>query len=153
MCIRDSQYRVFDISDVLVSILPLALWLWRIGNYINKELLWYTPYSGPLAIIENGISYFPSPLLQAFLEWILLLSIMQLYRLYENRTIRIPWYASGLFLIGYGLLRIFAEFFRLPDAHIGYLLSTDWLTLGMIYSTPMVVGGIALFYFANIYRK
>ncbi len=31
-----------------------------------------------------------------------------------------------------------SEFFRLPDEHIGYILGTDWLTLGMIYTLPLI---------------
>lgn len=141
---RRYHYRLFDISDVLVTILPLALWLGRIGNAINQELLGYSPYSGPFAVIKNGVSYFPSPLLQAFLEGIVLLSIMLLYRHYEQKSGRTPWRASAIFLIGYGILRIFAELFRTPDAHIGYLAGTEWMTLGMIYSIPMILAGVIL---------
>lgn len=93
------RYRLFDISDPLVSILPLALGLGRIGNYINGELLGFPGYTGPFAIGENGISYFPSSLLQAFFEGILLLLIMQLWRIYEQKNGRKPGYGSALFLI------------------------------------------------------
>ncbi len=136
------RYKLYDLSDPLVSILPLALWLWRIGNYLNKELLWYTPYHGPFPMIVNNISHFPSPLFQAFLEGIILLSIMQLYRWYEWKHRRMPWFASALFLISYAFLRIIAENFRLPDEHIWYLFGTQWMTLGMIYSIPMLWFGI-----------
>jgi phosphatidylglycerol---prolipoprotein diacylglyceryl transferase len=139
------RYRLYDISDPLVAILPIALGLGRIGNYINSELLGYSPYSGPFAMIRDGISHFPSPLFQAFLEWIILLSAMQYFRWCEKKMGRVPWYASALFLIGYAFLRIFAEFFRLPDAHVGYLLSTGWLTLGMVYTLPMIVLGIWIY--------
>ena len=40
------------------------------------------------------------------------------------------------------LSRIFVEFFREPDQQLGYLLGTDWLTMGMILSSPMVLAGI-----------
>lgn len=39
------KYNVFDVSDPIVTILPLALGLGRIGNYINQELLGFFPYS------------------------------------------------------------------------------------------------------------
>lgn len=133
------RYRLYDLSDTLVSILPIALWLGRIGNYLNNELFWYSPYSWPFPMFVNNIAHFPSPLFQAFLEWVILLVIMQSYRWYESRYGRRPGYASGIFLIGYAILRIFAEKFRLPDENIGYLFSTDWLTLGMLYSIPMIL--------------
>ena len=133
-------YRLFDISDPLVSILPIALGLGRIGNYINGELLGFSPYEWPWKIVEKWISHFPSTLLEAFLEGIVLLMIMQWARIYEQKNGRSPWRASLIFLWGYGVFRIFAEFLRLPDVHIGYLFWTDWVTLGMLYTLPMIIG-------------
>ncbi len=144
------RYRLYALSDILVSILPIALWLGRIGNYLNDELLWYSPYSWIFPMIQNGIAHFPSPLFQAFLEWIILLTIMQCYRWYEAIHGRKPGYASAIFLIGYALLRILAERFRLPDENIWYLFSTDWLTLGMLYSIPMIAGGVIILIFNNL---
>ena len=48
---------------------------------------------------------------------------------------------SGAFLAGYGLSRIFIEFFREPDVQLGYLAG-GWLTMGMVLSTPMVLFGV-----------
>ena len=146
-------YRIFDISDVLVSILPIALGLGRMGNYINGELLWYTPYTWAFAIIRDRTSYFPSTLLEAGLEGIFLLILMQLYRLWEGRNNRIPGISSAIFLLWYGLVRIVSEFFRLPDIHIGYLFDTDWMTLGMIYTLPMIIGGIYILYYSLVFSR
>jgi len=41
------------------------------------------------------------------------------------------------------------EFIRLPDAHIGYLLNTDWLTKGIVLSVPMIIFGIGFIIFAH----
>jgi phosphatidylglycerol:prolipoprotein diacylglycerol transferase len=49
---------------------------------------------------------------------------------------------TGVFVIGYALSRIFVEFFREPDAQLGYLLGTNWLTMGMVLSSPMILLGI-----------
>ncbi|MGD8384650.1 MAG: prolipoprotein diacylglyceryl transferase, partial [Lysobacterales bacterium] len=48
-----------------------------------------------------------------------------------------------LFLIGYGCFRIFAEFFRQPDAQLGFL-AMHWLTMGMLLSVPMVIAGLVI---------
>jgi phosphatidylglycerol:prolipoprotein diacylglycerol transferase len=48
---------------------------------------------------------------------------------------------SALFLLFYGLFRSIVEFFRVPDAHIGYL-AFDWLTMGHLLSLPMLLLGI-----------
>jgi phosphatidylglycerol---prolipoprotein diacylglyceryl transferase len=143
------RYKLFDVSDPLVSILPLALGLGRIGNYINHELLGFPGYTGLFAIREKGISYFPSSLLQAFFEGIILLVIMQLWRMYEKKNGRKPGYGSALFLLGYWFLRIIAEGFRLPDSHIGYIFGTEWITLGMVYSIPMIIWGIIVLLYAQ----
>ena len=57
---------------------------------------------------------------------------------------------TGLVLFCYGCFRFFVEFYRLPDAHIGYL-AFDWLTMGQLLSLPMIVLGAFLFFIA--YRK
>lgn len=145
-------YKLFDISDPLVTILPIGLGLWRIGNLINKELLGFYPYDWPLAVIKNGVWYFPSPLFEAIFEGIILFFIMIGWSYWEkqkSKKWRLPWYASSIFLIGYGIFRIISEMFRLPDAQIWYLLGTQWITLGMIYSIPMIVIGIGVMLYAK----
>jgi len=52
-----------------------------------------------------------------------------------------PRFVGGAFIFGYGVARIIVEFFRQPDAHIGYLAG-GWLTMGMILSLPMVLIGL-----------
>jgi phosphatidylglycerol:prolipoprotein diacylglycerol transferase len=52
-----------------------------------------------------------------------------------------PGFVAGLFVTGYGLSRIFAEYFREPDAQLGYLAG-GWLTMGMVLSLPMVLAGL-----------
>jgi phosphatidylglycerol:prolipoprotein diacylglycerol transferase len=39
------------------------------------------------------------------------------------------------------------EWVRLPDANIGYLLG-DWLTMGMLLTTPMIFIGAVLMIYA-----
>jgi phosphatidylglycerol:prolipoprotein diacylglycerol transferase len=56
---------------------------------------------------------------------------------------------SGYFLMLYGMARTGVEFIRLPDAHIGYLLNTDWLTKGIVLSVPMIIFGIGFIIFAH----
>jgi phosphatidylglycerol:prolipoprotein diacylglycerol transferase len=51
---------------------------------------------------------------------------------------------SGLFLLGYGTFRFAVEFFREPDAHLGFLF-LDWVTMGQLLSLPMIVAGCVFF--------
>jgi phosphatidylglycerol---prolipoprotein diacylglyceryl transferase len=56
---------------------------------------------------------------------------------------------SGCFLLFYGIARTAVELIRLPDAHIGYLLGTDWLTRGIVLSLPMIIVGMVLLLMAK----
>lgn len=147
----------FQISDPLAIIIPVALWLGRLGNFINQELLWYFPYYWPWAMIKEGVSYFPSPLLEMILEWIFLFALMLFsalkfwYFQQKDQYHRITsGYLSAIFLIWYGFMRLIAEQFRLPDSHIWYVFGTSWITLGMIYTTPLLlVWTFILIFFRN----
>jgi phosphatidylglycerol:prolipoprotein diacylglycerol transferase len=139
---RKYSYRFFDITDTLAVCVPVALGLGRIGNWINGELPWYAGYTWLLAMKIGDISYFPSPVLQAFLEGIVLTSIMMI--IWKTWVSRRAWFLSGCFLVWYALVRLIAENYRLPDEHIGYLFSTSWITLGMIYTLPLMLAGIII---------
>lgn len=61
--------------------------------------------------------------------------------IYRFGKLGTPGFVGGAWVIGYSAARIFVEFFREPDAHIGYIVG-DWLTMGMILSLPMIVIGL-----------
>lgn len=131
---------LLQVSDEVIAIIPIGLMLGRIGNYINSELYGYANYTGPFAMMHDGIPHFPSPLLEALLEWVFLLIFLQ-YLQKKN-----PTYGtlSAVFLIGYGIIRFCIEFFRLPDTQIGYLFGSSWFTMGQLLSLPMIALGIIL---------
>lgn len=162
----NKKYNVWflKLADELCYTLPIALFFWRIWNYINKELLWYTPYDWPLAMYINSVWHFPSPLLEAFLEWILLFIILYYARKIKqnnNKGFKIkffkPWWYSllpknnwqiaALFLIFYAIFRLFVEiFFRMPDTQIWYIF---WfLTMWEILTIPMLI--IWTYYFIKL---
>ncbi|MDD5770298.1 MAG: prolipoprotein diacylglyceryl transferase [Candidatus Gracilibacteria bacterium] len=138
---RNYKINFWKIIDELAVIVPIGLGAGRIGNYLNKELLGFTNYTGPLAIEKSGIYYFPSPLLESFLEGFLLLII--LYFINKNKSFL--GQTSVYFLIFYSLFRIFVEsFFRTPDIQIGYIFG--FLTMGEILSLPMLGLGMFLLF-------
>jgi len=140
MILFSKKYKInfFKLADQITLVLPIWLWLWRIWNYLNKELLWFSPYYWPLNINWR----FPSPLLEMFLEWIVLFIILNLIYIkkripFTNKQLKTGQIAS-LFLILYWIFRIFVEaFFRMPDDFIGYIWW--YFTLWEIYSLPMVI--------------
>lgn len=137
------KYRVnfWKIIDELAVIVPVGIGLGRIGNYLNKELLWYANYTGIFTVEKNGVYYFPSPLLEAFLEWFVLLVLLY----FINKYKKFFGQTSAFFLIGYSFFRIFVEiFFRTPDIHIGYIF---WFfTMGILLSIPMFLLWIILLF-------
>ena len=54
---------------------------------------------------------------------------------------------SGVFMISYGSFRFITEFFRTPDAHLGFI-AFDWMTMGQLLSLPMIVVGVVLYWLA-----
>lgn len=54
---------------------------------------------------------------------------------------------SALFMFCYGSFRFVTEFFRIPDAHLGFI-AFDWLTMGQILSIPMILFGVVVFIIA-----
>lgn len=131
----------FKIVDEITLLVPIWLFFWRIWNYLNKELLGF-PYEWFLAVEKAWNYYFPSPLLEAFLEWIILFLI--LIFVYKKRTYYGQIWAS--FLIWYWVFRTIVElFFREPDSQIWYIFS--FFTLWSLLSIPMIIIWLFLSYF------
>jgi len=158
---RRTGRNFWQVSDFVAPLVPLGLGLGRLGNFIGGEL-WGRMSDVPWAMIfANSIeaggwqsaelraawatgaldafARHPSQLYQALLEGLVLAIVLLVY----SRKKRPDAAVSGLFLCGYGLFRFVVEFFREPDAHIGYLAG-QWLTMGMLLSLPMLLGGLAL---------
>ena len=141
---KKNKISLFALSDEIAAVVPVWLLFWRIWNYLNKELLGYSDYFWPLAVKVWNISYFPSPLLEALLEWLILFLLLNYIYLRK----KFHWQIAALFLIFYWVFRILIEvFFRTPDSHIGYIL--PYISLGTLYSLPMCIAGIILYYYAK----
>ncbi|MEO0498355.1 MAG: prolipoprotein diacylglyceryl transferase [Pseudomonadota bacterium] len=141
---RSKHVPATALVDVVSSVAPIGLFFGRIANFINAEL-WGRTTDAPWGVVfPNGgpLPRHPSQLYEAVLEGLLLFVILQLVIWLANGLKR-PLLIGGLFFAGYGAARIFVEFFRLPDADIGYLFG-GWLTMGMVLSVPMLVIGLAV---------
>ena len=101
----------------------------------------FIDYAGPLCYSARH----PSQLYEMLLEGILLFIALWLISARPRPYMTV----SGYFLLLYGLARSSVEFIRLPDAHIGYLLNTDWLTRGIVLSLPMIIVGLILLVLAK----
>lgn len=140
---RRNAISFWSLSDDIAKIIPVWLFFGRLGNYINKELLWFE-YSWPLAVSVWSSSYFPSPLVEALWEWVLIFILFTF-------LLKRPKFAgqfAALFLVFYWTVRTLVELFiRTPDTHIGYYFwfITQWSLL----SFPMIVAGIGLYYYLS----
>ncbi|MGH8429036.1 MAG: prolipoprotein diacylglyceryl transferase [Solimonas sp.] len=145
------RLKVFDIADFAAPLIPVGLFTGRIGNFINGEL-WGAPTTLPWAMVFPGAGpepRHPSMLYEAFLEGLVLCALLWWFA----RKPRPRMAVSGLFLVGYAVFRSLVELVRLPDAHIGYLYGSGWLTMGMVLSAPMLVAGAAMLALAYSRRR
>lgn len=141
---RLSFWTMFDLAAIAA---PIGLFFGRIANFINSEL-WGRPTDVPWAVVfPNGgpEPRHPSQLYEAALEGLLLFFILRLLS-HRFKLLQKPGVLAGSFAIGYGLARTFVEFYRVPDAHIGYL--SGFLTMGMLLSLPMVLIGAAVVFWS-----
>ena len=125
--------------DIIACVAPVGIFFGRIANFINGEL-YGKPGSFTWSVIFPKIDMIPrhpSQLYEAFLEGIILFSILITLIFKKNIKIGV---CSGLFMILYGVFRILAEQFREPDKQIGYLF--DLLSMGSILSLIMLLAGL-----------
>lgn len=127
-----------DVFDFAAALPGLGICAVRIGNFINGEL-WGRPGDAPWVMWVEGAARHPTQLYEAMLEGVLVAIVTWWY----TTKPRPQWAPSAIFLIMYAFGRLTVEFWRLPDAHIGYLYG-GWLTMGHVLTLPMAIGGFAL---------
>jgi phosphatidylglycerol:prolipoprotein diacylglycerol transferase len=146
---RRTRRNFLDVTDFVAPLIPLGLAAGRLGNFINAELVGRVtdvPWAMIFPSVDN-LPRHPSQLYQFALEGVLLFAILWWY----GSRARPRGAISGLFLLGYGVLRFAAEFFRQPDEFLG-LLGLG-LSMGQWLSVPMILGGAALLAWAHRRRR
>ena len=130
--------------DLGAASVPVGLGLGRVANFINGEL-YGRASDAPWAMIfpadPTRLPRHPSQLYEAVLEGLVLFFAVRIAT-HRFKALSHPGRASGVFALIYGLSRIVVEFFREPDAHLGYL--AGFATMGMVLSLPLVAIGIWL---------
>ena len=137
------------LADMGVVGVPIGLFFGRCANFINGEL-WGAPTDLPWGVVFGGAAGMmprhPSQLYEALLEGVVLFIV--LFALSRKTPARPRGTFFGTFLLLYGLFRFMIEFIRQPDAQIGYLLGTDWFTMGQALSIPLMVAGVVFLVYA-----
>ena len=134
--------QTFFLLDIIAFVAPIGIFFGRIANFINGELVGKTTnvfWGVIFPKIDNSIRH-PSQLYEAFLEGLVLFVIMNLILFRKNYK---TGSCSYVFLIFYGIFRIFSELFREPDAQIGYLFNL--ISMGTILSFFMILAGTIIF--------
>lgn len=139
---RRRGFSIWSLFDIIAAGVPVGFGLVRVTNFINSEL-WGRPTDVAWSFVfPNGgpDPRHPSQLYEALLEGLALFIVLRLLT-HSALKLKQPGFVAGAMVAWYGASRIFVEFFREPDAHIGYLAG-GWLTMGMILSVPMVLLGV-----------
>ena len=147
--IFSKKYKIqkFFLLDIIACVSPIGIFLGRIANFINGELVGKTTnlYWAVIFPKIDNITRHPSQLYEAILEGFVLFVIMNYIFFSKNYKIG---NCSSLFLIYYGIFRIFCEFFRQPDSQIGYFL--NFISMGMLLSSFMIIAGSILYFKKNV---
>ncbi|PCI62447.1 MAG: prolipoprotein diacylglyceryl transferase [Kordiimonadales bacterium] len=134
---RKHKLDLMRVADTVAIVAPIGLLTGRLANFINGEL-WGRPTDVQWAMIFPAdrlqVARHPSQLYEALGEGILLFLLLQ-YLYHKTRVAKdMPGVIAGMFMAGYGLVRIIIENFREPDAHLGLY---EGISRGQMLSVPM----------------
>ena len=188
-CVRRKQ-PVFKWVDAMVTAIPLGYTFGRLGNFLNGELFgrittapwgmlfpnaerfsssldWVRAFAEKAGVLlVDGAALVnlprhPSQLYEAFFEGIVLWAILWLLRRHKK------WdgLLSGIYMAGYGSFRFIIEYFREPDAELGYRIAKNSaapiytntsllnFSTGQVLCFLMIIGGILMALGTRIYYK
>lgn len=141
--VRRNSMAMRDVLDLYLPAVPLGYTFGRLGNFINGELygrITAAPIGMYFPLAPERALRHPSQLYEAFFEGIFLFAV-----LWSIRQVRAPRGAMlALYLIGYGVVRFFIEFYREPDAHLGFIVS--FFSMGQLLCAGMIVTGAFLLF-------
>ena len=137
---RLNKLDLYEVGDLICAAAPLGLLFGRLANFIKPEL-WGRVTEVPWAMIFPGagpLPRHPSQLYEAALEGVVLFLILR-WGTHGAKLLQKRGVIAGLFFLGYGLIRVALENVREPD--VGMPDFPLGLTMGMILSLPMILGG------------
>ncbi|MGD9541680.1 prolipoprotein diacylglyceryl transferase [Methylocystis sp.] len=143
---RRSGVPLLTVSDICAAVAPIGIFFGRLANFIKPEM-WGRETDVPWAMAFPGAgdaTRHPSQLYEAGLEGVALGALLLFAA--QRGALKQPGLITGLFGVGYGLARIFCEFFREPDPVQEAL--PNGLTMGMVLSAPLILLGGAAIMFA-----
>jgi phosphatidylglycerol:prolipoprotein diacylglycerol transferase len=147
-----------SLGDITCAVGPIGLFLGRLANFINGELWgratdvpWGMVFCNSMIEAANGgrcpaglVPRHPSQLYEASLEGLALLAVLWL--LMRAGALKRPGLIVGSFACVYAIARSTCEFFREPDAQLGFLWGGA--TMGQLLSIPLFIAGLGFIYYA-----
>ena len=157
---RFTVARMLNLGDLMAMAAPIGLFLGRVANFINGEL-WGRPTDVPWGMvfcnkyITGQFGYcpagdaprHPSQLYEAFGEGLLLFALAW-FLAFRLKKLQKPGMVMGVFIAGYGIIRILLESVRNPDAQTLPFFK-EVITMGTLLSLPMVAAGAWLIWRAH----
>ncbi len=143
---RKRGFDFWNLADLICPAIPLGYTFGRIGNFINGELYgrattvpWGMVFpNDPLHLLRH-----PSQLYEAFFEGIVLFALLWLIR----RKSPFDGALFAFYLMGYGMIRFVIEFYREPDAQLGFVLGP--FSMGQLLCLLMIAAGAIVY----LYRR
>ncbi|MGE4559844.1 MAG: prolipoprotein diacylglyceryl transferase [Desulfobulbus sp.] len=144
---RRADLDFWKATDLYIATVPIGLFFGRLGNFINGELFGrVTTVPWGMIFPDGGpLPRHPSQLYEAALEGILLFTVLWSLKTKPWQSPQTGWPHGSLlalFLCGYGCCRFIVEFFREPDAQLGFI--AFHFSMGQILSGLMIVVGMGL---------
>jgi phosphatidylglycerol:prolipoprotein diacylglycerol transferase len=141
--LRHRKQDFLRIADIVVIPVAIGLALGRMGNFINQELYGRIT-TLPWCIMIPGVEGCRHPAQLYAVAKDLFIAAACFWYLSRVTPIR-PGRTAALFLMLYGTLRFLVEFVREPD-HSPFSVLGLVLTRGQLYSLPILIAGIVLWW-------
>lgn len=144
-----NKLKFLELMDAIAPASAIAYTFGRLGNFINGELygrVTTSPIGMYFAQAPEKVLRHPSQLYEGFFEGIVLFAILWPLR----NTFKGKWGSIiGMYLMGYGFFRFFIEYFREPDAQLGFVFLQ--FSMGQILCFAMMLAGVFLFAIGHLY--
>ena len=142
--------KLFLIADLLSISAPLGIFLGRLSNFLNQELVGRQTdffisiqYSGEE--FYRHLSQIYEAIFEGFIPFIILLIIFKFFKNLPKGII------TSIFLINYATVRFLIEYLREPDFQIGLIFNL--FTQGQILSFPILIIGLVILYTCLFNKK
>ncbi|PZP55326.1 MAG: prolipoprotein diacylglyceryl transferase [Micavibrio aeruginosavorus] len=142
------KVELFRLADLFAVGATIGFFFGRIANFVNGELFGRVTESPFGIIFPRGgeLPRHPSQLYEAALEGLVLFIIL-VTMAHISKIRNTPGLISAAFLFCYGCFRFIIEFFREPDAQLGFIVGD--LSMGQLLCMPVIAGGILVFIIAQ----